>query len=46
LIIGAASVTMQTGYLAGMLVRHALGASLARRSSSFSDTRSARDPAH
>jgi membrane protein DedA with SNARE-associated domain len=44
LMIAAASVGMQTGYFIGMLIQHALGALLARRSSSFSDSTSARDP--
>jgi hypothetical protein len=45
LMICAASVVMQTGYFAGMLIRHCLSALLASRSSSFSGTTSARDPA-
>ena len=45
LMIAATSVGMQTGYFVGMLIQYGLGALLARRSSSFSDTTSARDPA-
>jgi membrane protein DedA with SNARE-associated domain len=44
LMIAATSVGMQTGYFLGMLIQHGLGALLARRSSSFSDSTSARDP--
>ena len=44
LLTAAASVGIQTGYFVGMLIQHGLGALLARRSSSFSDPASARDP--
>jgi uncharacterized membrane protein len=43
LVVAAASVCVQAGYFAGMLVQHGLTALLARRSASFSDTPSARD---
>jgi hypothetical protein len=42
-MIAAASVSMQTGYLLGMLFQHFLGALLASRSSFFSHTTAARD---
>jgi len=45
LIVGAASVGMQTGYFVGMLIQYRAGTLLGRKSSSFSDTTSARDPA-
>ena len=38
MMICAASAAMQVGYFAGVLIRHALGAILACRSSSLSDT--------
>jgi hypothetical protein len=45
LIVGVASVCTQTGFLIGMLTQHRLGMLLARKSSPFSDARSAQDPA-
>jgi hypothetical protein len=44
LMIAAASVGLQTGYFAGMLIQYGLGFRLARGSSSFSHPTSARDP--
>jgi hypothetical protein len=41
-MITAASVSMQAGYLVGMLIQHGVGAFLASRSSPFSHTTSAR----
>ena len=42
-MIAAASVSMQAGYLVGMLFQHFLGVFLASRSSPFSHTSSARN---
>ena len=42
-MIAAASVSIQAGYLVGMLIQHGLGALLASRSSPFSHTTSARN---
>jgi hypothetical protein len=44
LMIAAASVGLQTGYFAGLLIQCGLGFRLARGSSSFSHSTSARDP--
>jgi hypothetical protein len=42
-MIAAGSVSVQLGYVIGMLMQHGLGALLATRSSSFSRTTSARN---
>jgi membrane protein DedA with SNARE-associated domain len=42
-MIAAASVSVQLGYVIGMLIQHGLGAILVSRSSSFSHTTSARN---
>jgi membrane protein DedA with SNARE-associated domain len=44
LMIAAASVGIQAGYFAGMLIQYGLGRLWTRRSPSFSDTTSAREP--
>ena len=44
LMIAAASVGIQAGYFAGMLIQYGLDGLWTRRSPSFSDTTSARDP--
>jgi hypothetical protein len=44
LMIAAASVGLQTGYFAGMLIQYGLGFRLARGPSPFSHSTSARDP--
>ena len=43
LIVGTASICIQSGYFVGMLLQHCTGTLLGRESSSFSDTTSARD---
>jgi hypothetical protein len=44
LMIAAASVCLQAGYFAGLLLQYGLGFRLSRGSSSFSHSTSARDP--
>jgi hypothetical protein len=44
LMIAAASVGLQTGYFAGLLIQYGLGFRMARGSASFSHSTSARDP--
>jgi membrane protein DedA with SNARE-associated domain len=43
LIMASASVGIQIGYFLGMLIQHGLGALPARKSSCFSDTRTAQN---